>query len=381
MFGIDVQWLYCLIVLPLLAFGLAARHFLQKKRNAPSLPLPSLLLIGKSKGSRKIRLLPLPRILQLFAVICFALALTNPTTPSKADPYLPDRLPPPPSTPFPHKGQAIYLLIDRSSSMGEEMGYIGADNTYTSHSRLAVVKDLLKEFITTRSNDMIGLVAFARVPQVIAPLTLEHDVLIEELERLEPAATSDDDGTAMGYAVYKTLHLIEGTKHHASLAPPNLRPAYELMRPLLILATDGLEYPNPLDDGHEKRGISISEAAQLAQHLNTPLYIVNIEARLQHPDYRQNLQALKQAAQETGGGFYIAESPAALDQVYKEINSLEPMPLPVGSLTKTTLSFDKKDDEHSPTAKKLLFAIFVAIGMVLLGTSIFIETEVIRHVP
>src|SRR5262245_21051390 len=52
-------------------------------------------------------------------------------------------------------------------------------------NRLAMAKDVLKDFVDKRPNDRIGLVAFAEQAYIAAPPTLDHEFLRQHLERLE----------------------------------------------------------------------------------------------------------------------------------------------------------------------------------------------------
>src|SRR6204780_4395411 len=66
-------------------------------------------------------------------------------------------------------------------------------------NRIEVVKSVVSKFIEERPNDRIGLIAFAGVPFLISPLTLDHDWLQQNLERV--SIGSGDDGTAIGSAI------------------------------------------------------------------------------------------------------------------------------------------------------------------------------------
>src|ERR1700689_3070645 len=55
-------------------------------------------------------------------------------------------------------------------------------------NRIEVVKSVVSKFIEERPNDRIGLIAFAGVPFLISPLTLDHDWLQQNLGRLSVAS-------------------------------------------------------------------------------------------------------------------------------------------------------------------------------------------------
>ena len=75
-------------------------------------------------------------------------------------------------------------------------------------SRLDVVKQVTQKFIDERPNDRIGMVAFAGRPYLVSPLTLDHDWLLQNLERVRLGLV--EDGTAIGSAIAScTNRLIE----------------------------------------------------------------------------------------------------------------------------------------------------------------------------
>jgi Ca-activated chloride channel family protein len=51
-------------------------------------------------------------------------------------------------------------------------------------SRLDIVKSVVSKFIDARPNDRIGLIGFAGAPYLVSPLTLDHDWLQQNLERV-----------------------------------------------------------------------------------------------------------------------------------------------------------------------------------------------------
>ena len=78
-------------------------------------------------------------------------------------------------TKLPTEGVALYLVLDRSGSMQQQMGSVAVNGEKVSASRIEVLKAVTAQFIQGservglqgRANDMIGLVAFARVPHIL----------------------------------------------------------------------------------------------------------------------------------------------------------------------------------------------------------------------
>ena len=85
----------------------------------------------------------------------------------------------------------IVLGLDVSGSM-QALDFMVNNNRV---NRIAVVKAVVAQFIDERPNDRIGLIAFAGSPYIVSPLTLDHDWLLQNLERVNPGI--GDDGTAI----------------------------------------------------------------------------------------------------------------------------------------------------------------------------------------
>ncbi len=103
-------------------------------------------------------------------------------------------------------GIDIMLALDVSGSMIAEDLTIGGEQA----SRIDVVKHVTQKFIEARPNDRIGMLAFAGRPYLVSPLTLDHDWLLQNLERVQAAPRFVEDGTAIGSAIAScTNRLIE----------------------------------------------------------------------------------------------------------------------------------------------------------------------------
>ena len=71
-------------------------------------------------------------------------------------------------------------------------------------NRLDVVKSVVSKFIDARPNDRIGLVGFAGAPYLVSPLTLDHDWLQQNLDRVKIGSV--EDGTAIGSALATSVN-------------------------------------------------------------------------------------------------------------------------------------------------------------------------------
>ncbi|MFQ5505553.1 MAG: VWA domain-containing protein, partial [Planctomycetota bacterium] len=157
-------WMLALALL--LPLGL----WLGRRAKGAALPFaPLALLEGESlPESPRQRLLPLPPALQLLALLCFVLALARPGRRVEL--------------PRERAGIDIFLCLDVSSSMA-------AKDMDPERTRLELARDAAARFIAGRPDDRIGLIRFARYPDLLCPLTLDHHALLGflgELEQVDP---------------------------------------------------------------------------------------------------------------------------------------------------------------------------------------------------
>jgi Ca-activated chloride channel family protein len=144
-------------------------------------------------------------------------------------------------------GLDFMLALDLSwSMMALDMGRAGECVT-----RFGIARDVLKDFIHKRTSDRIGLVVFSAVPYLASPLTLNHDWLIEHLQRLH-VGRLQELGTAIGDAI--------------AMSAKRLKDLPESKSRIIILLTDG----------ETTKAIDPLPAAQLAAALGAKIYTIGI---------------------------------------------------------------------------------------------------------
>ena len=87
------------------------------------------------------------------------------------------------------------LVLDVSQSMLTKDFSVGGDQA----TRIDAIREVTRQFIEARPNDRIGIIAFAGHPYVVSPMTLDHDWLLQNLERVRIGMV--EDGTAIGSAM------------------------------------------------------------------------------------------------------------------------------------------------------------------------------------
>lgn len=228
------------------------------------------------------------------------------------------------------KGVAIEMVVDRSGSMGAEMDFEGQRLT-----RLEVVKRVFEEFITGngkdlpgRPNDLVGMIAFARYPDTVCPLTLAHGALSRFLEKVNLISRRSEDGTAIGDAVALAAARLK-TAEQALAQQTNAKKQqdYQIKSKVIILLTDG--------QNNCGRRLP-QEAAALAKQWDIKIYAIGIgggdavqTVRTPFGSFKVatgsgvDQATLKAMAETTGGLARMANDAQTLRRIYREIDQLE----------------------------------------------------------
>ncbi len=316
----------------------------------------------------------MPQVLHFAALSLFAIAFINLKifVPYREDSNV---------LPLPREGIAIYLILDQSGSMKEEVFIPSTVNGTYRTSKIDALKQTSKQFIigdktlglAGRPNDMIGLVFFARGAKIASPLTLDHESILDQLGSFHEVQDPDQDGTAIGYALYKTADLISATKQYLERLNTQQRTAYEIKNYVIILITDGLQDPNPADAGKRLRNIDIPEAAQYIKDIGAKLYVVNVDPKLSTEEYLPYQHIMQRAAALSGGKYFGVTEEKGLEEIYRDIDRLEKSTLPSIELNKE----ERPDLYH----KISFYPYFLASGLFLLFTSLLLETYLLRKTP
>lgn len=123
-------------------------------------------------------------------------------------------------------GIDIVLAVDVSGSM-YALDFSDGNEAVT---RLDVVKDVVRDFIENRPGDRIGLVAFSRDSFLVSPLSLNHDWLTQNVDRLE-IGIIDSSATAIGPAIGMSVNRLRDIPAKSKI---------------VILLTDGEDNVNKL---------------------------------------------------------------------------------------------------------------------------------------
>lgn len=388
----EIDWL-TLLGAALFGLSLALYSLWRWRRgDRPHLLFSSLENLGEGAGWR-VRFAFLPSAFKWLSMGLFLFALADPRwmveEPGEAPPKPPameeERVE---EIPVPREGIALYFLLDRSGSMAQEVDLPLQSGGRRKVQRIELLKQLTRKFIqgdeafelTGRSQDMIGLIGFARVAQVETPLTLDHQSLLQKLEKMRVVRYRQEDGTAIGYGLFKTVNLIAATKHFAEQLSREGRPAYEIKSQVVVLITDGMQNPHPLDQHHELRSISLAKAAEYAQEKGVRVYIINVEPAIRLPQFRTARDEQELAANVTGGKYYIADDSATLGDIYREIDQLERSQLPQQFIAKGRVVQNGPPTDPGSVMRSQSWApALILVGMAALMLSLLLNATLFRR--
>lgn len=200
-------------------------------------------------------------------------------------------------------GRDLMLAVDISGSMRETDLYAGN----RQYSRMDVVRELGREFITRREGDRIGLIMFGSNAYVQTPLTFDHRTVQHFLGEAEVGLAGR--ATAIGDAIGLGIKRLKD------------RPATSRV---LLLITDGANSAGvvePLD------------AARVAATSDIRIHTIGVGSegssvagfgiRVQRSELDE--ETLKRIAATTGGRYFRARNVAELEEIYTIIDSLEPV--------------------------------------------------------
>lgn len=262
------------------------------------------------------------------------------------------------------EGIDIFLVLDMSGSMAaidlseSEAVRIQRATNALPPNRFDNAIGTLKNFVTARERDRIGMVVFARDAYLQFPLTLDYGTILTLLDRLRLEAI-DASATAIGNALGLGVRGLFDSEA-ASRA--------------IILITDGKQQggnisPRRAAELAEEEGITIYSI--LVGQSGSALIPTNLQnrdgtRRLRSQDYPVDPELLQEIAERTGGSFYRAEQP---EQLERDLNSI------LDELERTQM------EDVSSVLERELFALFCIAALMLLLLDAFLSWLVIRRLP
>lgn len=248
-------------------------------------------------------------------------------------------------------GVDIVVAFDLSGSMAAEDFEIRGERV----NRVKMAKSVLEKFVAKRPNDRIGLVAFGTQAYIASPITLDHDFLLKNLERLD-LSTINGNQTAIGAALSTGVNRLRELKSKSKI---------------VILMTDGVNNVGK---------IAPLTAAEAAQALGVKVYTIGVGTQGQAPMPTTDFfgrrvyqmvpvdideETLQKISDMTGGKYYRADNAEKFEAIYADIDKLEKTEADV-----------KKFAQHTE-----LFAWLISLGVVLLTAEVALGQTVLRRLP
>jgi Ca-activated chloride channel family protein len=194
------------------------------------------------------------------------------------------------------QGVDIVLALDVSPSMMAE--------DFKPDNRLEVAKRTAERFVDGRASDRLGLVVFAELAATRCPLTLDHEMLRGFLQEVA-FASPDQNATAIGMGLATAVNRLRKSDARSRV---------------VVLLTDGENNAGQVDP---------LAAAEAARALGVKVHTVGVGTDGRVPIAGGFMitsideELLAEIARLTGGEYFRATDPRALEAVFATIDTLE----------------------------------------------------------
>jgi Ca-activated chloride channel family protein len=201
------------------------------------------------------------------------------------------------------KGIDIVLAMDVSTSMLEQD---------FSPNRLEASKKVAANFISKRPNDRIGLVVFAGESYTQCPPTIDHNIVMKQLNEIKNGVI--EDGTAIGMGLATAVRSLKQSDAKSKV---------------VVLLTDGVNTAGIIDP---------NTSIEIAKALKTKVYCIGVGTP------KNNILGIdeplmRRIASQTGGEYFKAGNNKRLEEIYEEINKLETTEIEVNNLQRKSEAF------------------------------------------
>ena len=260
-----------------------------KKDDSPALRLTTLSGIDKGLAGGKARYRPVLFVLRIITFIALIIALARPQSSNTTEN-------------IDSEGIDIVLAMDVSGSM------IAED---FKPNRIEAAKAVALKFVDQRPTDRIGLVIFSGESFTMCPITIDHNVLKEQISQVKNGMITD--GTSIGMGLATAVDRLRFSKGKSKV---------------IILMTDGVNNMGLIDPitaleiakAFKVRvyTIGIGTMGQAIMPVQTPM---GIQKQMMPVEIDEPL--LRKIATETNGKYFRATGNKSLEGIYTDIDKLE----------------------------------------------------------
>lgn len=179
-------------------------------------------------------------------------------------------------------------------------------------NRIEAAKEVALDFVTKRQSDRIGLVIFSGESFSMCPITIDHNVLKEQISQIKTGMMID--GTCMGMGLATAADRLRNSKSKSKV---------------IIMMTDGVN--------NVSVPISPQTALEIVKAYKIKVYTIGVgthgQAIMPTPTPAGTIKQmqpveideplLKQIAKETGGKYFRATGNQSLQDIYDDIDKME----------------------------------------------------------
>lgn len=219
-------------------------------------------------------------------------------------------------------------------------------------NRIEAAKNVALEFVDMRPSDRIGLVIFSGESFTMCPITIDHNVLKEQI--MASKSGMIQDGTSIGMGLATAVDRLRRSQAKSKV---------------IILMTDGVNNTGLIDP---------VTALEIAKAYKIRIYTIGIGTQgmapmpVQTPFGLQKQMVpveidepiMKRMAQETGGKYFRATGNKRLKAIYEDIDKLEKTKIEV-------TSYKRYAEEYLP---------FAIMAMVCLALEMLLRYTVLKSV-
>ena len=279
----EYPWMFWALLLPLIVILLPPLKFRSEALYVPY--FDDLLKIKKEKPSKGVQIArrgPVALIFMFVTWICLVTAAASPQLVGEPEKQI-------------KTARNFLINVDISLSM-DTRDWQNKDGITVT--RWEAVKEVMDEFISRRQGDRMGLILFGSQAYLQTPFT-------DDLEVVEALLNDSEVGmagakTAIGNSIGKSVELFEQDS---------------IQKKVMVLVTDGA------DSGSELNPI---QAARLAAIDSITIYTIGI-GTTRPQAYELDEYTLKEIAKASGGQYFQASDRLRLEEVYSELDQLEPI--------------------------------------------------------
>lgn len=330
-FASPLYFLLLILIIPYIVW-----YVLRHRKSEAVMVVSSLNAFRHYKRSFREYLLHAPFLLR---IVCFTAIVAALARPQSQNDWSEQNI----------EGIDIMLCMDVSTSMlAEDL----------QPNRIKAARDVAMDFIKGRPNDNIGLTIFAGEAYTQCPMTTDHSVLLNMLDKLDCDMAANgilEDGTAIGMGITNAVSRLKDSQAKSKV---------------VIMLTDG---------SNNRGEITPSDAANMAKEYEVRVYTIGVGAKgkARYPYYvaghKQYIMVdadidegtLQNIASVTDGKYYRATTDKSLKEVYREIDKLEKSKLLVSK-------FNSKSEHFMP---------YVLVALLALILELMLRQTILRKIP